>query len=93
MIEQDIISFKRDRSGTNAWVVAGKTLSFTNGWGTVLITNGTAVSVNLTNYPISIATNAISIPIDFSQNVQQYNSWYHLTNRCVVAQRSELERH
>jgi len=76
-------------TGTNAWVAAGKSYVMSGGWGTALSTNTSTgvVSVTLTNRPASIATNATSVTVDFSDtaNVQLYNAWFHLTTNLVVS--------
>lgn len=57
------------------------------GWGLVLTTNSGVVTATPTNRPASIATNATSATLDFSDavNVNIYNTWFHLTTNLVLS--------
>jgi hypothetical protein len=65
--------------------IAGNTII--EGWGNALVTNGATVAIVETNRPASIATNATSVTVGFSdaENIQIYNAWFHLTTNLVVS--------
>ena len=81
------IIVQKTSTHTNAWLENSSSLSLSPGWGTALVTNSGVVSVTLTNRPASIATNATSVTVDFSDaaNIQIYNAWFHLTTNLVVS--------
>jgi citrate lyase gamma subunit len=66
------LSENANKSYTNALVA---------GWGLVLVTNTGVVTVTPTNRAFTIATNATTANLDFSDtaNVQEYQVWWHLT--------------
>lgn len=76
---------------TYADLVAATNGAFLNtlaaGLGHALVTNGATVSIVQTNRSASIATNATSVTVGFSdaENVQIYNAWFHLTTNLVVS--------
>ncbi len=67
--------------------VTDYTNRFLQGWGIALVTNGATVTITATNRPASIATNATSATIDFSDtvNVNEYNAWFQLTTNLVLS--------
>lgn len=63
------------------------TNSLVGGWGNALVTNSGVVSVVLTNRAALVPTNNATTTVGFSdaENVQIYNTWFHLTTNLVVS--------
>lgn len=65
----------------------GAVTNLFGGWGIAITTNSGSVVTSVTNRSLSIATNATSVTVGFSdtENIQNLNAWFHLTTNLVIS--------